>query len=276
MPEWAIYVLVAIMWLIGTGLVIAFVLIMYFVFGKQLKKLGFHVSVKDGIGVDVETHQPQTYITHSIEPQKAISAESLSVEKETPHPEQANVVPPKLPAKSTNSISKNGIENRVKKILEVLNGQEFSGTLFGKKVKTSGTILPYDERITFFHFEKVFFLSKTPNMPMDILAESKGVGVEVESCKKELFSSFDYDCSTEEYTSLYAICLPNMPNNYGLWFESLAKKLSLLNRESLIWVVISGNFPESIRYQYQNPRILTSSLTDIEVLELELGLHRGL
>lgn len=250
---------------------------MVYLFGNQLKKLGFHISVKDGIGVDVETHQPQTYITNSIEHQEILSAESLSVEKKIPQIEQAHAATSKLPAKSTNSIHKNGIENRVKKILEVLNGQEFSGTLFGKKVKTSGTLLPYDERVTFFHFNKVSFLSKTPNMPMDILAETKGyTGIEIESCKKELFSSFDYDCSTEGYSSLYAICLSNMPANYNLWYESLVKKLNLLNRESLIWIIISGDFPESIRYKYQNPRILTSSLADIEVLEIELDQRKGL
>jgi len=270
MPEWATYLIIALMWIFGFILVVLFVLIMVHLFGNQLKKLGFHISFKDGIGVDVETHQPQTYVQNPTKSQKTlVNTESFSSEQELPQIKQSHVATPELPTESVNSAQDNDIKQRVKNILKLFNGQEFSGTLFGKKIKTTGTILPYDERITFSRFNKVSFLSKTQNMPMDILAETNS-GIEVESLKADPFSGFDYIGSSCQYTRLYAICLPSVPNNYSSWYQNLERKLTILSQDSLIWVIIS-NMPEYLRHKHQNPRILTSTLADIEVLEIELG-----
>ena len=178
--------------------------------------------------------------------------------------------PPVVPVKGTNTEE---LKFRVKKILETFNGQNFPGIVFGMKDTRRALLFPKYDEITFYRFNKVSFLSKTPNIPMDILANTD-FGVHIES-NSQLFLSSDWSSTGAEYVSLYVICLSNMPTDYNLWYGSLVKRLSLLNQNSLIWAIISGDFPEDIRFQYQNPRILTSSLLDIEVLELELGIHKG-
>lgn len=255
MPEWAIYVLIAIMWIIGLVLVIVFVLIMYFVFGKQLKKLGFHVSVKDGIGVDVETHQPINTTSN----QPTTSPKSLRAKSDIqvlPASQDTKSARKPIKYQSTNTQSLE-ITDRIKHIASLFDEQLLSGDLFGWSGKDN-----------WIRFDP----GKISTLPNYLLSKFDiHIITYIEMTKASPLEGY---WDKFHYSELFVICVNEVPANRKKWTSDLKDRASLIGDDAIIWVVVSNNFPKDLRatiaYTFDKPKILTSPLIDLEAIERRL------
>jgi hypothetical protein len=244
-PEWVTFLLTAIMWVIGFILIISFVLITIKIFGRHLKKIGFHISIKEGIGFDIETHTPSI-----------------------PAPNYHNKASrnDKKIGKSDNT-TKLDIKTRVKQIIESFNGQKFPGTLFG---------IDDDWKVQLSRPEKVSLLSQSLTSQINLFAESADNFIDIINKRRPPFNH-------NYFNRLFVVCLQEIPENQEKWLSALEQDINRLEENSIIWVVASKGFPENkdgdslrviiSRMKLHERRILTSTLIDIETLEINSGKH---